>query len=69
MKILREYNLSNKDLDELTRAIQSIKEDTMSVTGYNIQKWIARWLDTTGTGIKRSEAVKEINNERQNEII
>ena len=67
MKILREYNLSSKDLDELTRAIQSIKEDITSVRGYNIQKWIARWLDSEG--IKRSEAVKEINNERKKEIV
>ena len=67
MKILREYNLSNKDLDELTRAIQSIKEDTMSVRGYNIQRWIAQWLDKNG--LKRSDAIKEMNNERKKEII
>jgi len=69
MKILKEYNLSNKDLDELTRAIQSIQEDITSVRGYNVQKWIARWLDATGTGLKRSEAIKEINDERKKEII
>tara|TARA_B100000902_G_C26467868_1_gene508651 strand:+ start:92 stop:295 length:204 start_codon:yes stop_codon:yes gene_type:complete len=67
MKILREYDLSNKDLDELTRAIQNIQEDITSVRGYNKQKWIARWLDKSG--LKRSEAIKEIHDERKKEII
>ena len=67
MKILREYDLSNKDLDELTRAIQSIQQDVTSVRGYNKQRWIARWLDKNG--LKRSEAINEIINERKNEII
>jgi len=67
MKILKEYDLSNKDLDELTRAIQSIQQDVTSVREYNKQRWITQWLDKNG--LKRSEAINEIINERKNEMI
>ena len=64
MKILKEYNLSSKDLDQLTRAIQAIQEDKASVTIWTKRKNINRWLYMTG----KIDAVKELCNERQNEI-
>ena len=65
MKILEEYNLSSKDLDQLTRAIQAIQEDKASVTIWTKRKHINRWLYMTG----KIDAVNEIINERQNEMI
>ena len=65
MKILKEYNLSSKDLDQLTRAIQAIQEDKASVTVWTKRKFISKWLYNTG----KIDAVNEINNERQKEII
>ena len=65
MRILEEYNLSNKDLDQLTRAIQAIQEDKASVTIWTKRKDLNRWLYLTG----KIDAVNEINNERQKEII
>ena len=65
MKILKEYNLSSKDLDQLTRAIQAIQEDKASVTIWTKRKFITKWLYTTG----KIDAVREINNERQKEMI
>ena len=65
MRILKEYNLSSKDLDQLTRAIQAIQEDKASVTIWTKRKHINRWLYMTG----KIDAVNEIINERQNEMI
>jgi len=65
MKILKEYNLSNKDLDQLTRAIQAIQEDKASVTIWLNRKDLSRWLYLTG----KINAVNEIINERKKEII
>ena len=65
MRILEEYNLSNKDLDQLTRAIQAIQEDKASVTIWTKRKDLNRWLYLTG----KIDAVNEIINERQNEMI
>tara|TARA_R110002020_G_scaffold358817_2_gene571424 strand:- start:186 stop:383 length:198 start_codon:yes stop_codon:yes gene_type:complete len=65
MRILEEYNLSNKDLDQLTRAIQAIQEDKASVTIWTKRKDLNRWLYLTG----KIDAVNEINKERQKEII
>ena len=65
MRILKEYSLSSKDLDQLTRAIQAIQEDKASVTIWLNRKDIIRWLYETG----KIDAVNEINEERQKEII
>ena len=65
MKILEEYILSKNDLDQLTRAIQAIQEDKASVTIWTKRKFISKWLYDTG----KIDAVNEINNERQKEII
>ena len=65
MKILEEYNLSKNDWERLQRAIQAIQEDKASVTIWLNQKDISRWLHATG----KIDAVNEINNERQKEII
>lgn len=65
MKILEEYTLSTNDLDQLTRAIQSIQEDKASVTIWMDQKDISRWLHLSG----KINAIREIINERKNELI
>ena len=65
MRILKEYNLSSKDLDQLTRAIQAIQEDKASVTIWTKRKELNRWLKLTG----KIDAVNELNDERQKEII
>ena len=65
MKILEEYSLSQNDWDQLQRAIQAIQEDKASVTIWTKRKDLNRWLYMTG----KIEAVNEINNERQKEII
>ena len=65
MKILEEYTLSKNDLDQLTRAIQAIQDDKASVTIWLNRKDISKWLYDTG----KIDAVNEINNERQKEII
>jgi hypothetical protein len=65
MRILKEYNLSSKDLDQLTRAIQAIQEDKASVTIWTKRKDLIRWLYLTG----KIDAVNELNNERQKDII
>lgn len=65
MKILEEYTLSTNDWDQLTLAIQSIQEDKASVTIWMDQKDISRWLNLTG----KINAVREIINERKNELI
>ena len=65
MKILEEYRLSNNDWAQLTRAIQAIQEDKASVTIWTKRKHINRWLYMTG----KIDAVNELNNERQKEII
>ena len=67
MKILEEYQLSDKDWNELTKAIQSIQSDIISTRNWEIKIWLGTWLD--GDGVKRSEAIREINNERKREII
>ena len=65
MKILEEYILSENDWDQLQRAIQAIQEDKASVTIWTKRKRINRWLYMTG----KINAVNEIINERQNEMI
>ena len=65
MKILEEYTLSKNDWERLQRAIQAIQEDKASVTISTKRKHINRWLNLTG----KIDAVKEIINERQNEMI
>ena len=65
MKILEEYTLSKNDWERLQRAIQAIKEDKASVTIWTKRKHINRWLNMTG----KIDAVNEIINERQNEMI
>jgi hypothetical protein len=65
MKILEEYNLSKNDWERLQRAIQAIQEDKASVTIWTKRKDLNRWLILT----KKIDAVNEIINERQNEMI
>jgi len=65
MKILEEYTLSKNDWERLQRAIQSIQEDKASVTIWKDQIEITRWLNLTG----KINAVREIINERKNELI
>jgi hypothetical protein len=65
MKILEEYTLSENDWDQLQSAIQAIQEDKASVTIWTKRKHINRWLHLTG----KINAVNEIINERQNEMI
>jgi len=65
MKILKEYTLSKNDWERLQRAIQAIQEDKASVTIWKNQIEISRWLNMTG----KINAVREINNERKNQII
>ena len=65
MKILEEYTLSKNDWERLQRAIQAIQEDKASVTIWTKRKYINRWLNLTG----KIDAVNEIINERQNEMI
>ena len=65
MKILEEYTLSKNDWERLQRAIQSIQEDKASVTIWKDQIEIIRWLNLTG----KINAVREIINERKNELI
>ena len=65
MKILEEYTLSENDWDQLQRAIQAIQEDKASVTIWTKRKDLNRWLTLTG----KIDAVNEIINERQNEMI
>ena len=65
MKILEEYTLSTNDWEKLQRAIQSIQEDKASVTIWRDQIEITRWLNLTG----KINAVREIINERKNELI
>tara|TARA_R100000742_G_C4173674_1_gene11104 strand:- start:238 stop:435 length:198 start_codon:yes stop_codon:yes gene_type:complete len=65
MKILEEYTLSKNDWERLQRAIQAIQEDKTSVTIWTKRKHINRWLNMTG----KIDAVNEIINERQNEMI
>tara|TARA_Y100001970_G_C14099221_1_gene784511 strand:+ start:897 stop:1094 length:198 start_codon:yes stop_codon:yes gene_type:complete len=65
MKILEEYSLSQNDWDQLQRAIQAIQEDKASVTIWTKRKELNRWLTLTG----KIDAVNELNDERQKEII
>jgi hypothetical protein len=65
MKILEEYTLSENDWDQLQNAIQAIQEDKASVTIWTKRKDLNRWLTLTG----KIDAVNEIINERQNEMI
>tara|TARA_R100000458_G_C8156497_1_gene162265 strand:- start:217 stop:414 length:198 start_codon:yes stop_codon:yes gene_type:complete len=65
MKILEEYILSENDWDQLQRAIQAIQEDKASVTIWTKKRDLNRWLILT----KKIDAVNEIINERQNEMI
>ena len=65
MKILEEYSLSKNDWERLQRAIQAIQDDKASVTIWTKRKDLNKWLILT----KKIDAVNEIINERQNEII
>ena len=65
MKILEEYTLSKNDWERLQHAIQAIQKDKASVTIWTKRKHINRWLHLTG----KIDAVNEIINERQNEMI
>ena len=65
MKILEEYTLSENDWDQLERAIQAIQDDKASTTIWTKRKDLNRWLILT----KKIDAVNEIINERQNEMI
>jgi hypothetical protein len=65
MKILEEYTLSENDWDQLQRAVQAIQEDKASVTIWTKRKNLNRWLILT----KKIDAVNELNDERQKEII
>jgi hypothetical protein len=65
MKILEEYILSENDWDQLQRAVQAIQEDKASVTIWTKRKNLNRWLILT----KKIDAVNELNDERQKEII
>ena len=67
MKILEEYTLSKNDWEQLSKAIQSIKNDIVSIRNWENQSWLMDWLDNGG--VKRSDAIREINNERKKEII
>ena len=65
MKILEEYSLSKNDWERLQSAIQAIQDDKASVTIWTKRKDLNKWLILT----KKIDAVNEIINERQNEII
>ena len=65
MKILEEYTLSENDWNQLQSAIQAIQEDKASVTIWTKRKELNRWLILTG----KIDAVNELNDERQKEII
>ena len=65
MKILEEYSLSKNDWERLQRAIQAIQDDKASVTIWTKRKDLNKWLILT----KKIDAVNEIINERQNEMI
>lgn len=65
MKLLEEYSLKKSDWIELTKAIQAIQEDKASVTIWLNQVDISRWLHTSG----KIDAVRELCNERKNQII
>ena len=58
-------NALKNDWERLQRAIQAIQDDKASVTIWTKRKDLNKWLILT----KKIDAVNEIINERQNEII